>query len=315
MLENMEQLYNAVALTFAKYIKDSFATEESLEQLFHTYYPMLEFSRTDHWSGILRKELSRAWFNAGPDIKSEPIGQDVKGVLSHLYKYLDYNLFTQVLLNLQVYAGFGYSVPDAKREIEQMEAKYKGKDLTPFAPKAKMLKIACGETEIAYNQDLSAIRALRIFEQFTPMVSFRVSPMGSTPAFADSRNISMLGIGGDRFLRTMPGLKAYYICWEPGTSGQLTVPEQEPGVFSVPGIDYRFTSKSGGEILNEVLFSRFIAAMVWGVFDVVRQYITVLPRMNSVLVIAGQYCPELQRVFERLRETFPQLQLLEERRV
>lgn len=295
--------YVDTAAKFAEQINIHFATEDTLKALFESYFPGLPFDRTDHWNGILTRELYKAWYEAGPAVKSNPVQQDIFKILQELhmmYKILDYNLYTQVAMNLQNYVGFAYQASDATLELAELKKKWDAKGehhaLHPFVAKAKKLGTATTEEETEYNSDLSAIKALRIIAGFGPLASFRVSPKGSTPAFADSKNISMIGQGGDRFIKTIPNLKVYFLTWDAAPG--LLAPQAD-GSFRTPMIDYPFVSKSGGQILNEVLYSRYVAYQVWGTINMVDKLLTVIPRMNSVMVVAP-HVPELEELAKTL---------------
>lgn len=291
----MTEMYKLVAQKYAERINEIFASEDKLKECFQSYFKALEFTRTDHWQNLLRLELTKVWYEHGPLVKSQPVSHDVLEILQHLQGFLDYNLFSQVLLNLQSWTGWGYSVPDAKKELDALRAKYEGKEPSPFAPKAKMARETVTPELQAYNFDLSSMRALKIISEFSPMNSFRVSPKGSTPALTDSRNLSLLGMGADKYVRSVPGLQTYYITWNVGSTPQMLETTTEPGVFKAKGIDYTFQSKSGGETLNDALFSRMIATYI---YKVCRPQI-VLPRLNSVTIVATQ-ASNVRAAFEEL---------------
>ena len=311
----MEDIYQRVADTFAARIHEVFLSEEAMQAEFSKVLQITKFDRTDHGSTMLNKVFRDSWHASGPEVKSEPTGYDKLAVLRCLYHLLDYSLFTQVLLNLQSYTGMAYMTQDAENEIEKLKAAWpKDAKVNPFEPKAKMVKNAATEEEKQHNSILSTIKSLKIISQFTPQVSFRVSPIGSTPAFADSRNISMIGRGGDKYLRTMPHLKPFYIHWEPGSSSLMakTVSASPEGVrFSAEGIPYPFVSKSGGDILQEVLFARKIMAEVFAAHDITSEMCIMVPRMNSVLIVTDQYGLHLKKAFEALKAKYPNLELSE----
>jgi hypothetical protein len=327
----MEELYHRVAQAFANRIQEVFMSEETMEAEFKKSFEHLEFNRTDHGSTMLYKMFRDCWYAVGPEIKSEPTGYDRLFVCRKLYHLLDYNLFTQVLLNLQSYTGMVYLTEDAAKEMEKLQAEWpKDAKLNPFEPKVKMVKNAATDEEKKYNNILSTIKSLKIIAQFTPQVSFRITPIGSTPAFADSRNISMIGIGGDKYLRTLPDLKPFYIHWAPGSSPQIVMynaeiidslvlgapsphPPSDPrgAKLTAPGIPYAFFSKSGGEILNEALFARKVMAEVFAAHDITAETCIMIPRMNSVLVVTGQHGVHLKRAFESLKQQYPMLELAE----
>ena len=171
-------------------------------------FPSLPFDRTDHWGGLLWRVFRDCWLEAGPEVRGEPTGHDRNCVLKALAPLLDYSLFTQAMLNLQGYAGMAYQARDAEADIKRLQDEWpKDSKLRPFEPKARMAKEASTEEEKRYNLVLSTLRSLKTIAGFTPQISFRVSPKGSTPALADSNNVSTLGIGADKYLRVLPGLK------------------------------------------------------------------------------------------------------------
>jgi hypothetical protein len=319
----MQEIYQRVADTFAARIHEIFLSEEAMQTEFKKVFEHLEFDRTDHGSTLLNKVFRDCWHASGPEIKSEPTGYDKLAVLRCLYHQLDYALFTQVLLNLQSYTGMAYLTKDAADEMDKLKAAWpKDAKLNPFEPKAKMVKNAATDEEKQHNNILSTLKSLKIISQFTPQVSFRLSPIGTTPAFADSRNVSMIGVGGDKYLRTLPNLKAFYIHWAPGTSPTMAsvvgAPALSPSttdfqgiVLKAEGIPYQFRSKSGGEILNEVLFARKIMAEVFAAHDITSEMCIMIPRMNSVLIVTDQYGLHLKRAFDALKQQYPNLELAE----
>ena len=145
-----------------------------------------------------------------------------------------------------------------------------------------------------------------------------MSPKGGTPAFADSRNISMIGVGGDKYLRTVPTLKTYYITW--GTVPQMAqwVGMQHPpgalvpcSTFDAPGIPYKFYSKSGGETIQEVLFARKVMYEIFRGVDVTKETCIMIPRMQSLLIVADVVAESLHKAFDCLKQQYPMLNLTE----
>jgi len=314
----MQETYRTVAREFSKLIDSTFETEETLKAVFLKYIGELEFTRTDFWNIILDRMLTGCWVKYGPEVTSVPTGYDRLAILRELQSFLDYNLFTQVLLNLQMYTGMAYQTKDAEKELQRLQESWpKTAKLNPFEPKAKMVKIAATDEEKQYNMVLSTMRSLKIISQFTPQISFRVTPLQQTPAFADSRNISMMGIGADQYLKTLPNLKVFYISWEPRSNPQMAnhftyanVLDGTTG-FQAEGIPYPFFSKSGGGILNEVLFARKIMAEVFAAHDVTAESCILIPRMNSVMIVADQYGHHVKKAFEQLVQKYPMLNLSE----
>jgi len=310
----MDEIYQRVAERLGQEVDALFASEESLRARFEALFPKLPFDRTSHWAGIMWKAFRDAWLEAGPEVKGEPTGYDRNCVLKRLAPLLDYSLFTQVMLNLQSYAGMAYQARDAEADIRRLQDEWpKNSKLRPFEPKAKMAKDASTEEEKRYNLVLSTLRSLRTISGFTPQISFRVSPKGSTPALVDSNNISSLGIGADRYLRVLPGLRAFYISWAPGTGPAMATPYQFGAEvrFQAEGIPYMFQSKSGGEVLQQVLFARKVAYEVFLAHDVVTEACIILPRMSSVLTVSEGNGASVRRAFEGLKARYACLEFSE----
>jgi hypothetical protein len=157
-----------------------------------------------------------------------------------------------------------------------------------------MFRAAVKGEEIEFNRDLSQLKALRIIAQAEPGAnSYRVSPKGSTPALADFSNLSMLGVGADRYLRTHPSLNVFYLCWE--NAPQMVTPVSGNEFEAKEISDYRFTSNSGGDILNTVLYARYLMfQLAHDIKDLHTSFF--LPRMNSLLVVAGETEAEMRDI-------------------
>ena len=320
----MQEIYLRVADTFAARIHEVFLSEDTMRAEFAKTFTHLSFDRTTHGSTLLSKLFRDCWKTSGPEAGFEPTGYDKLAVLRLLYHQVDYALFTQVLLNLQSYTGMAYLTADATAEMDKLKAAWpKDAKLNPFEPKAKMVKNASTDEEKQHNNIVSTLKSLKIISQFTPQVSFRISPIGYTPAFADSRNISMIGTGGDRYLKTLPNLKPFYIHWAPGTAPQMAQvvppqrtqnPQPHPSggtELKAEGIPYHFFSKSGGDTLQEILFARKIMAEVFAAHDITSEMCIMIPRMNSVLVVTDQCGHHLKKAFDKLKAQYPNLELSE----
>jgi hypothetical protein len=130
----------------------------------------------------------------------------------------------------------------------------------------------------------------------------------------------MIGVGGDKYLRTIPELKPYYITWDVvpqlATMVRTEVVDGKPSVvFSAPPIPYEFHSKSGGEVLQEVLFARKLMNDIFAGVDTTKETCIMVPRMNSLLVVTSANGTSLRSAFEPLKAKHPMLQLIEGTRV
>ena len=305
----MDEIYSRVASQFYNRIQEVWETEDTLKAEYQKNFKHLPFSRTDNWQLIVHKIFRDVWLEYGPEVKAEPTGFDKMVVMRLVHPKLDYNLFSQVLLNMQNYLGMGYALRDATQELEDLKNSWpKESKLDPFQKGAKMAAKEGGdlpEEEKKYNKIISALRAIKIISGFDGGTSFRVSPKGSTPAFADSQNLSMIGTGGDKYLRTLPTMCPYYLTWEvtPHMASVCT-DEIKPGYTKMQamGIPYPFYSKSGGEMLQEVLFARYLVHQVFGAVDITQKQCIQIPRKNSLLVITSDPCPELEKLEQELQQ-------------
>jgi hypothetical protein len=279
--EELQTMYNRVASAFAHEITRVFSSEDSLKSYWETRYSMLPFDRTSNWNILLRQMLKDEWEKFGPAVVSGMTQHDVNSILACLHSKLDYNLFTQVLLNLQDMSLLRYRVADAAAERTAIEARWKDAKLNPTVPKAKMFKTAATTEEEDFNRDRSALKAINTIAAFNPSTSFRVTAAGSTPALVDSSNISSMGIGADRFLALPDGFQVLFFDLE---SMPIPLDVAENGKFTSPGIKYLFESKSGGDILGSVLRSRMA---VHSLYSLVTGPSVFLPRMYSVMLIAN----------------------------
>ena len=279
-------IYDRVAKEFAARIERHFESEESLQKLYAKYFTALPFDRTAHWNTVLSRELKEAW-KVGGFAGANPTTFDERAILRALSGLLDYNLFTQVYLNLQPAGLLAYGNTDAVKTLEGLQAKWAGKSPSPFDAKPKMFKNAAKQEEVAYNYDLSEIKALKIISGLTNARSFRVSPKGVTPALTDSENLSMLGVGGDNYLLKYPGFRAIYYTRD-AAPDFLEVDTKSPTEpkFRSPFIKYPFTSKSGGDILRAALFARMVAYRAY-LNQPEDATFVILPRMTSVLVVTN----------------------------
>jgi hypothetical protein len=188
--------------------------------------------------------------------------------------------------------ALSYSPAAANNVSNELEAKWEGKSPSPFDAKPKMFKAAATTEQQDYNRDLSTLKALNIIAKTTPFtaMSYRVSPIGSTPTLVDSGNLSMLGVGGDQFLHKPLFREAYYFTWDaaPLMLREGYGPGSGPNKYAVPDIPYLFTSKSGGDILNDSLFARKVTAFLFSLIagDNEALLVQLVPRMNSVLMLA-----------------------------
>lgn len=294
----IDTIYDTVAAAFAARMEEVFSTEDSLKVLWNRHLPGLPFDRTERWNTILLRELEAAWKQYGPVVKSPLTSADRLDLLDLLAHKLDYNIFSQVMLNLQNWGMLSYRVATAEEDHKAIAAKWAGMLPRPTDAGATMFKPALSPDQESFNHDLSLVKALKIIAAATPHVSFRVSPKGSTPALVDSANLSMLGVGSDRYLHLPPGIKVYYLVWE---TAPLSLDLDPEGKFRDPSLKYGFVSKSGGEVLAAVLAARRLTVAA---FCRIRpgNHKVFLPRMTSLMIMTDEdpeMIRELVRIFQK----------------
>lgn len=312
-----DPIYKAVATYLAARVREVWDSEDSMKKEWEKSFTHMPFDRTHHWQSIVYRMFRECWVERGPLVKVEPTGFDRLSVLRYLHPLLDYNLFSQVLLNLQTYNGMAYQTQDAQKELQKLKTSWEDEGLNPFAPSATMIKSPNNNREFRYNHALSTIRSLSTIQNFTPQISFRVSPMGSTPALADANNLSMLGIGADQYLRVLPQLEVYYLVWDMAPVMAVhksnALDPGKPGVqyhtLEAPGIPYAFHSKSGGEVLQEVLFARKLMYTLFEAIDVTKNMLIMLPRMSSLLVVADKHNVAVADALKGLQKRWSLLQI------
>ena len=130
----MNELYQAAAQLMAERLDVLFSSEKTLEESFKLLYPGFPFDRTDHWAHVFETLLNAAWHEKGPVVKSNPTPIDRLQIIRALHPLLDYNLFTQVLLNLQGYTGMFYMTGDAEKEIERVKDNWKKRQQANLKP-------------------------------------------------------------------------------------------------------------------------------------------------------------------------------------
>lgn len=281
----MDAMYEAVAAKFAVVIEKAFESELTLKALWGKYLPGLPFDRTDRWNIILLRELEKCWKDKGPVVKSPMTPADKYDVLEILAGILDYNLFSQVMLNLQNWTLLRYRIESAAEDTKLLAAKWEGKVPDPVKPGAKMFTDPSNDDQVDYNRDLSIVKSLKIIAAASSYASFRVSPKGSTPALADSSNLSMLGVGSDRYLHYPPGINIFFLNWEKVPA--VVRYDEKDGKFYDPALSYGFSSKSGGEALNVVLAARQLAVACFRYIAAGKQKVF-LPRYNSLMIMTNE---------------------------
>lgn len=306
----MDEFYDTVAFEFAKEVHRVWESEATLKAAFEQRFKHLEFTRTEHWSGIVCLMMDDAWRKHGPNPQASLTSTDRMEILKALLDKLDFNLYSQVALNLQDWSILRYDGGNVQDQLDAIAKKWEKYATTPVSKGAKLIKDAWRPQDVDFNKDLSKVKSLKTISGIGLGISFRVAPKGRTPAFADSQNFSTIGVGGDPYVKVVhPELSIWYTTWAPGSTPRI-VTQHADGAFTTEGIPYRFYSKSGGSILNETLFARGVAFSYWsGLFTCGETRFVVLPRMNSVMVVTSA-ASVVEDIFTSLKREWPMLWLV-----
>lgn len=263
-------------------------SEETMEAAYTDLLHLTKLDRTKDASKLVRKLMEKL---VGPNATYHDIHQWV-GV-----NVFDFNLSTQILLNAQQ-GSIKFRMDELERAVNQYQKDgvlvWTGAGDSPFEKKAKF-KEGDDEATRQYNRVLANARNLKILtEAPVGFNSFRISPIGSTPAFADLGNLSSLSIVGLRDYLTAT-VRVWTLNHEK-ISKRIDLHQQEDGGYVAEGLDFPVYSKSGGDIVTRALTSRWMA---WHVFaNSTKTY--VVPKYDSLLTVGPfpEYLEEFADEFE-----------------
>lgn len=272
-----------LGVKFCADVKEVFASEEKMKDYWEANCVGI-WDATDCAQRLVWTIFKKRFQTELPSIN--PVSVDTVAIIPDVLAELDYNLASQILLNIQKPIHFSLPVADLNAKLAKLIAALKANTGAPdpTAPKAKYASVdQSAQTWFSdYNEALGLLKSSKIFETFTSTpTSFRVSPMGKTPAMSDSKNLSMLSLPGSNLLKPKEGCFILHITW-----GDSAIPDLMPepdGTIRVSNIEYPFVSKSGGDILRKSLFSRRVLVDIaknWN--DSIVNYI---PRLNSLTLI------------------------------
>ena len=306
-----------IAQSVAARVIATWASEADMVAVFERCHRGPKFDRTGHGRAIVEKLFGETWAGAVPG--RVPNAWDQLRVAYFLAQDLkdDYNLCTQVIPNL-------LPVPLRVRhaELQALVTKtaeaFEGRtDVpNPFKEKRPKLKVTAAthspEVVAEYVRATGIAKAASILEvDGFSNLSFRVTPLGKTPAFSDSMSYGQLPVVADPYVEILPtyqqqGYDSLFLSWG-AEDALLEMHPQEDGSILVPSLPEgrgRFVSESGGSMLGQAMWSRYVAGRVlacWasGPAEAVHP-IAVIPRLNSVQVIG------LRDFLERVVAQLPQ---------
>ena len=101
-------------------------------------------------------------------------------ILRALLDKLDFNIYSQVALNLQDWSVLHYDGGNVQDQIDKIAKKWEKYSVTPLSKGAKLIPNAWQPQDLDFNKDLSMVKSLKTISGIAPGISFRVSPKGST---------------------------------------------------------------------------------------------------------------------------------------
>jgi hypothetical protein len=263
-----------------KSIEEIWQSEESMAEAYKEILHLSKFDRTMDASKLVNRLVDNEVMMT---MNGSPLYYDKRiWILQHIQ---DFNIATQLLLNCQE-GSVHFNVDKLKDTIDgYREAGAGDTGWDPFDKKAKFLEGDDVGTK-AHNRILSDCRNSKILSAaMVGFNSFRVSPIGSTPAFADLNNLSNLSIMG---LSQIVGSDVkIWMLNHKAIQDFIHVRQQEDGGTIADGLVYPIYSKSGGDILLRALTSRWVAYQALSE----RFRIYVVPKYDSLLTV-GDDLPE-----------------------
>lgn len=271
-------IHKTVAQLLLDEAKNVWGSEECMLEFCQTHMHLQTLDRTDHARIFVQRLLHRAWQAAsqGLMVPSAYDNRKVMGELSLICT--DPNLYSQIALNVQEPSLHFDSL---KWETDKTAAMAEAEAWPTNPFKAK---------KASYNGEERWDRAVTFIKTNVPAAigapSFRITPLGSTPAMIDNYNLSTMGPYVDEYLLcSQPLIKQLFVQWE---QAQTFLMQTEDGAFIFEGGDRPYRSKSGGEILADSIVSRKITSAVLGHAYLNDQVVGVVPRLKSVLILGTQ---------------------------
>ena len=261
-----------------KSIEEIWQSEESMAEAYKEILHLSKFDRTTDASKLVNRLVDNEVMMT---MNGSPLYYDKRiWILQHIQ---DFNIATQLLLNCQEGSvRFDIAKLDNDTQAWQRDGNF---EASPFDKKAKFME---GEDEKSkkFNTILAGVRNLKILSAgLVGFNSFRISPIGSTPAFADMNNLSNLSIMG---LGKYAGSDVkIWMLNHKAIQDFIHVRQQEDGGTIADGLVYPIYSKSGGGILLRALTSRWVAYQALSE----RFRIYVVPKYDSLLTV-GDDLPE-----------------------
>lgn len=241
-------------------IHSVFESEEALETAYKEYLSLSSFDRTKDASKLVKKLMQKL-------VNPHPTFHDTKEWVRS--EIPDWNIASQVLLNCQE-GSISVDITKISTDVEHLKS-----EEALFVPKVKFKPEEDPEAK-EFNRKLATVRNQKLLAsgEWHGMNSFRLSPLGSTPALADLNNFSSLSLPG--LAAYLPNTTAWVINFDAVAS---RIGLKTDGLISADGLMFDIYSNSGGPMAAKALVARWLAYQV-----MMEGGGYVLPRYDSLLV-------------------------------
>jgi hypothetical protein len=281
-------MYNKSAVRVAEKMNTIWHSEEAMIAWFKEV-AFIDLDRTSRARMFVTKLIDQALAECGMNTGSI-LAQDRKEVAKELALVLqDFNLSTQVALNVQD-GSLSFDLAKMQEDAKLIEPSYPSVEESPMAKKAKY-KSGADESEKKFNGDLALLKNMKIASEMQKGVSsYRITPLGKTPALADNNNLSNMSPlaiqpyleGGELYMFDTGQVTRHFGMIEDGAA------------ITAKGLKFAIHSESGGDIVKKALASRYITSRL--IFDPAIKHL--VPRYESVLILRGEKSTALDELIQ-----------------
>jgi hypothetical protein len=253
-----------------KTIEEMWQSEESMVEAYQDIMHLSKFDRTKDANKLVNRIMD--------NLMDHPVYYDKRLWVTQNTK--DFNIGSQILLNCQE-GSVHFDIVKLDRDTQTWHGEGDF-EISPFEKKAKIVN---GEDEKSklFNTILAGIRNLNILSAgLVGINSFRISPIGATPALADLNNLSNLSLLG---LQSYIGPEStIWLLNHKAIEDYIHLHQQEDGGYMADGLVWPVYSKSGGDITPRALTSRWLAYQIL----MERYRVYVVPKYDSILMVGDE---------------------------
>ena len=283
-------IYDKASDNLLALVQQVWASEEAMTEWCkaHVY---VELDRTQRAFLLVGKVVDTALIASGINSGSILPTDRLQAVLSLVPKLKDFNILSQLLLNLKTGTP-GFDEEKMAKELKTAEEKYKdtGSE-SPFFKKAKFRNsTATEEVDMEFNHALALARNYKILSEMQRGTnSYRITPLGKTPALADANNFSNLSPMA--LVTYLKGSELYWFNTET-VLAHIDYTEASDGI-AAKGLSFNIKSESGGDTVKKAIATRYLASEIL----VDSSIMNVVPRYESLLVTGTS--PRLQELLDQ----------------